>query len=58
MGAYLVDRLVQYASLDRVRDSDLLRLACDCGLTPSSPLPPYLTPEGFEPSRESLGRAA
>jgi S-adenosylmethionine-diacylglycerol 3-amino-3-carboxypropyl transferase len=56
VGAYLADRLVQYASINRVRDSYLLRLAYDCGLTPISPLPPYLTPEGFELARKSLGR--
>lgn len=54
VGAYLVHRLVDYASGNLVRDSYLLRLAYDCGLNPRSPLPPYLTPEGFVLARKHL----
>jgi S-adenosylmethionine-diacylglycerol 3-amino-3-carboxypropyl transferase len=56
VGTYFVNRLVHYASFNLVRDSYLLRLAYDCGLTPRSPLPPYLTPEGFDLARKNLDR--
>jgi S-adenosylmethionine-diacylglycerol 3-amino-3-carboxypropyl transferase len=56
VGVYLVRRLVQYASHNLVRDSFLLRLAYDGRLTPSSPLPPYLTREGFDMARKNLAR--
>jgi S-adenosylmethionine-diacylglycerol 3-amino-3-carboxypropyl transferase len=56
VGAYLVRRILDYASHNLVRDSYLLRLAYDCGLTPSSPLPPYLTPEGFDLARKNLDK--
>ncbi len=39
VGAYLVRRLIDYASSNLLRDSYFLRLAYDCGLTPRSPLP-------------------
>lgn len=56
VGDYFVRRLVDYASDNLVRDSYLLRLAYDCGLTPRSPLPLYLTPEGFDLARKHLDR--
>ena len=56
VGAYLVRRLLDYASSNLVRDSYVLRLAYDCGLTPRSPLPPYLTPLGFDAARKHLDR--
>ncbi len=55
VGAYLVGRLIDYASSNMVRDSYLLRLAYDCGLTPASPLPLYLSPDGFDLARKNLG---
>jgi len=56
VGEYFVGRLFDYASTNLVRDSYLLRLAFDCGLTTRSPLPPYLTDPGFERARKSLDR--
>jgi len=56
VGAYLVRRLLDYASANLVRESYLLRLAYDCGLAPHSPLPPYLTPAGFDCARKHLDR--
>lgn len=54
VGAYVAHRLIEYASFNLVRDSYLLRLAYDCGLTARSPLPLYLTPEGFDLARKHL----
>lgn len=54
VGAYLVRRLLDYVSENMVRESYVLRLAYDCGLTPRSPLPPYLTPLGFEAARKHV----
>lgn len=56
VGVYLARRLIDYASSNLVRESYLLRLVYDCGLSPRSPLPPYLTPEGFECARKYLDR--
>lgn len=56
VGTYLTHRLLDYASSNLVRDSYLLRLAYDCGLTSLSPLPPYLTPEGFDLARKNLAQ--
>lgn len=56
VGAYLVRRLIDYASLNLVRESYLLRLTYDCRLTPRSPLPLYLTPQGFERARKNVDR--
>lgn len=56
VGGYLVRRVVDYASSHMVRDSYVLRLAYDCGLTPSSPLPPYLDGSGFEQAKKALDR--
>lgn len=56
VGAYLVRRLLDYASSNLVRESYLLRLAYDCGLSSQSPLPPYLTPVGFERARKHVDR--
>lgn len=54
VGGYLVRRLIDFASSNLVRESYLLRLAYDCGLTARSPLPPYLTPAGFDLARKHL----
>lgn len=56
VGGYLARRLVDYASSNLVRESYLLRLAYDCGLTARSPLPSYLTPTGFDLARKHLNR--
>lgn len=56
VGTYLVGRLLDYAYSHLVRDSYLLRLVYDCGLTPHSPLPPYLTAPGFDHARKHLDR--
>lgn len=55
VGAYFVRRLVDYASSNMVRDSYVLRLAFDCGLSRASPLPLYLSTEGFDLARKNLG---
>jgi len=54
VGAYFVRRLMNYAASNMVRDSYVLRLAFDCGLTPASPLPLYLSAEGFDLARKNL----
>lgn len=54
VGAYFVRRLIDYASSNLVRESYVLRLAYDCGLTPSSPLPLYLGELGFEQAKKRL----
>lgn len=56
VGTHLVNRILDYAAHNLVRESYLLRLAYDGGLTPRSPLPPYLTPTGFERARKRLDR--
>jgi len=56
VGVYLARRLVNYAGLNLVRESYILRLAYDCGVTTQSPLPPYLTHHGFEQARKNLDR--
>lgn len=56
VGTYVARRLVDYASSNLVRESYLLRLAYDCSLTTRSPLPPYLTPAGFDLARKHLDR--
>jgi S-adenosylmethionine-diacylglycerol 3-amino-3-carboxypropyl transferase len=56
VGAYLVHRLINYASLNLVRESYLLRLVYDCGISPASPLVPYLTRNGFDLVRKNLDR--
>jgi S-adenosylmethionine-diacylglycerol 3-amino-3-carboxypropyl transferase len=56
VGAYLVRRLIEFASFNLVRESYVLRLTYDCGLTPGSPLPPYLGREGFDQAKKGLDR--
>jgi S-adenosylmethionine:diacylglycerol 3-amino-3-carboxypropyl transferase len=56
VGSYLVRRIIQYAEHNLVRESFLLRLAWDGRLTPTSPLPPYLTHEGFDLARKNLSK--
>ncbi len=56
VGAYLVRRLIEFASFNLVRESYVLRLVYDGGLTPGSPLPPYLGPGGFEQAKKGLDR--
>ncbi len=56
VGTYLVRRLIDFASLNMVRESYILRLVYDCGLTPGSPLPLYLGPGGFEQAKKGLDR--
>lgn len=56
VGAYLVRRVVDYASSHLVRESYVLRLAYDCSLNPNSPLPPYLASTGFDQARKRLDR--
>ncbi len=56
VGAYLVRRVVDYASSHLVRESYVLRLAYDCGLSPNSPLPPYLEGTGFDQAKKHLDR--
>ena len=56
VGGYLIRRVVQYASVNLVRESFLLRLVFDGRLTPSGPLPLYLTPTGFDQVRKNLDR--
>jgi len=56
VGGYLIRRVLQYASVNLVRDSYLLHLVYHCRLNPSGPLPPYLTPTGFDQVRKNLDR--
>lgn len=56
VGAYLVRRVVDYASSHMVRESYVLRLVYDCGLTTRSPLPPYLGRSGFEQAKKGMDR--
>ena len=55
-GDYLVGRLFEYAESNLVSESSLLRMIYDCTLTPSSPLPPYLTPGGFDLAKKQLDK--
>jgi S-adenosylmethionine-diacylglycerol 3-amino-3-carboxypropyl transferase len=56
VGEYLVQRLIRYASLNLVRESFLLRLVYDGRLTPGSPLPVYITRDGFDAARKNVSR--
>ena len=56
VGGYLIRRVLHYASVNLVRDSYLLDLVYHCRLNPSGPLPPYLTPTGFDQVRKNLDR--
>jgi len=56
VGAYLVRRVVDYASSHMVGESYVLRLVYDCGLTTRSPLPPYLETAGFDQAKKALDR--
>jgi len=56
LGVLLVQRILDHAQRNLVRQSMLLRLVVDGGLGPSSPLPPYLTRSGFERAQKNLAR--
>jgi S-adenosylmethionine-diacylglycerol 3-amino-3-carboxypropyl transferase len=56
VGGYLIRRVVQYASVNLVCESFLLRLLFDGRLTPAGPLPIYLTRTGFDQVRKNLDR--
>jgi S-adenosylmethionine-diacylglycerol 3-amino-3-carboxypropyl transferase len=54
VGAYLVERALDYVAHSPVRESYLLHFGYLGRVTPASPLPPYLTRTGFERARTHL----